>query len=299
MKTMSTRIAGRWSLVTGRCSMTALLVAMAALAPAHAAGPAGTEVTALRVAAVPAQPDDALWKNAPAHAAALVLQDMVEPRLLQPSTEKVDVRAVTDGQRIAFRLEWNDATDDRLPGIDRYSDACAVQLPLSTGADVPAPQMGETQRPVQITYWRASWQGAVEGREDSIKALYPNATVDHYPFEAAALPQGSEAQQEMAKRYAPARALGNDMSGPRERPVQDLIAEGPGTTRPAPKSVSDGWGVRTANGWSVVLSRPLPDGIGGGGRTQVAFAVWQGAKDEAGSRKMRSVWIPLRIESGR
>ena len=31
----------------------------------------------------------------------------------------------------------------------------------------------------------------------------------------------------MAKRYAPARALENPMSGPRTEPVQDLIAEGP------------------------------------------------------------------------
>ena len=31
-----------------------------------------------------------------------------------------------------------------------------------------------------------------------------NATVDHYPFEAASLEKGSDAQRQMASRYAPA-----------------------------------------------------------------------------------------------
>jgi hypothetical protein len=275
------------------------LLAMLAAPRVEAAPAASSEVVAVRRAALLAKPDDAAWGDVPVYTAALLMQDMVEPRLMEASTEKVEVRAITDGTRIAFRLEWTDATKDDLPGIARYGDACAVQLPVTTGPDVPAPQMGEAQRPVEISYWRAFWQSAVDGREDSIKALYPNATVDHYPFEAASLQPGSEAQREMAVRYAPARALGNPMAGPRERPVQDLIAEGPGTIRPAPQAQSDGRGMRTEKGWSVELSRPLPKGIEPGTRTQVAFAVWQGAHQESGARKMRSVWIPLLIESAK
>lgn len=281
-----------------RLAVLAAALLLSAAAFGAAAAP-GSEVVAARNASLPAKPDDAAWTTAPRHVAALVVQDMVEPRLLQPSTESVEVRALTDGERIAFRLEWADPSRNDVPGIARYSDACAVQLPLSTGPDVPAPQMGETQRPVEISFWRAFWQSTVEGREDSIQALYPNATVDHYPFDAASLPPGSEAQQEMAKRYAPARALGNDMAGPRQKPVEDLVAEGPGTTKPAPKPQSDGWGMRTAKGWTVVLSRPLPSALHRGGRSQVAFAVWQGADQEAGSRKMRSVWIPLHVEASK
>ena len=276
------------------------LVAILASPAANAAQPAATaEVVAVRRAAVPATPDDKAWLDAPPYTVALLLQDMVEPRLLEASTEKVDVRAITDGTRIAFRLEWTDATRDDVPGVGRFSDACAVQLPVTIQADLPAPQMGETQRPVEITYWRAFWQSTVNGREDSIKALYPNATVDHYPFEAASLEPGSEAQREMARRYAPARALDNPMAGPRQRPVQDLIAEGPGTIRPAPETRSDGNGVRTDKGWAVVLSRPVPAGLDAGTRTQVAFAVWQGAHQEAGARKMRSAWTPLTVAVGK
>jgi hypothetical protein len=156
--------------------------------------------------------------------------------------------------------------------------------------------MGETGRPVEIVYWRAGWQAMVDGREDSIKALHPNAAVDHYPFQAPSLEKGSPEQVAMEKRYAPARALANPMAGPRKQPVQDLVAEGPGTLRPAPTTRSEGRGERRPNGWAVTLVRPVPDGLGAGMRSQVAFAVWQGSHAEAGARKMRSAWIPILVE---
>jgi hypothetical protein len=293
MSDQPSAVRGRWA-ISHRRSAFSLLILLAGCTPPPRA-PA-TEVVAVRRAALPSDPADATWRDAPVFFAPLLLQDMVEPRLLEASTDKVQVRAITDGTRIAFRLEWADATNNDLPGLGRFADACAVQLPERIEADVPAPQMGESGRPVQITYWRASWQSAVDGRPDTIKALFPNATVDHYPFDAPALQPGSDLQREMAQRYAPARALGNDMAGPRQRPVQDLIAEGPGTIRPAAETRSEGRGVRGEHGWSVVLARPLPSGLEPGRRTQVAFAVWQGAHQEAGSRKMRSVWVPLTIE---
>ncbi len=255
------------------------------------------EVVAVRRAGLPADPEDPAWAKVPAHRAALILQDLVEPRLLEPSTQEVVVRAMTDGTRIAFRLEWVDEAADDVQAPGRFTDACAVQLPAVVSADVPAPQMGEPGRPVEITFWRASWQAVVDGRGDSIRDLYPGAGVDHYPFEAASLAPGSAEQNAMALRYAPARALGNPMAGPRGRPVEDLVAAGPGSLEPAPGQVSEGRGRRAGAGWSVVLSRPLPRGLAPGARSQVAFAVWQGGKGEAGARKMRSPWIPLSIEA--
>jgi DMSO reductase family type II enzyme heme b subunit len=255
------------------------------------------EVTVLHQAKLPADPLDAAWSGVPIHEEPLLLQDLVEPRLLKPSSSAVRVQAVTDGARVCFRIEWKDATNDDLPGDASFSDACAVQLPARIEADVPAPQMGEPNRPVQITYWRAFWQAVVDGRPDTIEAIYPGAAVGHYPFDAASLQPGSDAQREMAKRYAPARAVGNDMAGPRDRPVEDLEAEGPGTLRPAGKTLSAGRGRRTKDGWAVVMSRPMPDGLLPGGRTQVAFAVWEGGSQEVGSRKMRSAWVPMIVRS--
>jgi hypothetical protein len=254
------------------------------------------EVLAVRRATVPADPAALEWKKAPVHTAALLLQDMVEPRLMVASTRSVDVQAITDGVRIAFRIAWTDSSINDLPGASRFSDGCAVQLPAAIAADMPAPQMGEAGRAVEISYWRAAWQAMVNGRPDSIGALYPGAAVDHYPFQAPTLAAGSAEQTAMTARYAPARALGNAMAGSRPRPVEDLIANGPGSLSPAAETRSDGRGARTRTGWAVVISRPLPAGLGAAGRTQAAFAVWEGGREEVGARKMRTGWVPLAIE---
>lgn len=257
------------------------------------------EVKAVMEKTLPATIEDKIWERVPLHPAKLLLQDMVEPRLMEASTSFVRVQAVTNGQKIVFRLSWKDPTLDDMPGPGRFGDAVAVQLPAVTTADVPAPFMGQEGKPVEITYWSAIFQAVVNGRKDDIHAIYPYAKVDHYPFEAASLKPGSPVQQEMEKRYAPARSLGNPMAGPRTVPVQDLLAEGPGTIHPAEKSLSSGNGKHSQEGWTVVLIRPLPNGAQPGGRTQVAFAVWEGSHQEVGPKKMRTGWIPLSLGSAK
>jgi hypothetical protein len=270
-----------------RALPTSCLLAALVLLLTACAGPQPTsspEVVAAVLDRLPTAPDDRAWDDVPFHTAELLLQDMVEPRLLEPSVPRADVRAITDGVRIAVKLSWVDATHDDLPGAARFSDACALQFPVDDSPDVPAPQMGEEGRRVEIAYWRASWQASLDGRPDTIQAAYPGATVDHYPFEAASLEEGSAERRELERQYAPARALGNPMEGPRDRSVQDLIAEGPGTLTPAASQRSEGYASRS------------PEGLGGHRRTQVAVAIWDGNRDEVGARKMRSGWIPLRLE---
>ncbi|MCC6125728.1 MAG: hypothetical protein IT426_12245 [Pirellulales bacterium] len=255
-----------------------------------------TEVAAVKASSIPAKSDAAAWNAAPEFVAKLILQDLVEPRLMTASTPEVRVRAIRTDREIAFRLEWEDATRNDLADPGNFCDACAIQLPQKFEPTVPAPQMGEAGKTVEITYWNAGWQAKVEGRGDAITDIYPNATVDHYPFDAKSLEKGSPQQQEMAKRYAPARALGNAMAGPRDTPVQDLIADGPGTITPAAANGSKGSGQRTAKGWAVVLSRRLPEGIAAAANPQIAFAVWDGAKEEVGAKKMRTAWINFNVK---
>jgi hypothetical protein len=252
-----------------------------------------TEVTAVPAPALSLDPNDKSWADAPVHPAKLVLQDLVEPRLMQPSTAEVQVKALTNGGQIAFRLEWADATQNDRPGPKHFMDACAVQIPVKAEANAPAPQMGEAGKTVQISFWRSDWQAMLEGRADNIQGLYPNASVDHYPFNAKPLQGNPTAQNEAATRYSPARALNNRRAGWRGVPVEDLIAEGPATLAPAPQAVSNGRGVRTQTGWAVVITRPLPNGLAPNVRTNIAFAVWEGGHDETGARKMRTGWIPL------
>lgn len=258
-----------------------------------------TEVSAVPVAKLPPDPADRAWENAPEFVAKLLPQDLVDPRLMKASTPDVLVRALTSGSQIAFRLEWVDADQNDLPGAGRFPDACAVQIPAKIEPDLPDPQMGSQGKGVEIAYWRADWQASVDGRPDTIQAIFPNATADHYPFQAQSLTPGSDVQKEFARRYAPAEVVGNRREGPRTTPVEDLIAEGPGTLVPASKAVSSGKGVFSKTAWRVVIVRPLPSGLAPKSRTQVAFAVWQGSQQESGARKMRSGWSALAVQEAK
>ena len=261
----------------------------------QAVAPPPQEIQVLMVKELPTDPTDSIWGQTQELHIPLLLQDLVEPRLLQPSTPYVVVRALYDGHRLAFRLEWEDATENADPGIAAFSDACAVQLPQKVEAVLPAPQMGEKGHPVQITLWKAVWKKGPLF-EKGIQAVYPNAAVGHYPFQAASLVPGSTAQEEMALRYAPARRLGNDVASVPEKGAQDIVAEGPGTITPVQKN-SQAQAVRTPRGWAVVIVRDPPEGFSPDSGTHVAFAIWDGAHQEIGSRKMRSAWIPLRVVS--
>lgn len=251
------------------------------------------EVVALEKGRLPSTPTDAAWEEAPEHQAKLVPQDQVEPRVLTPTTGEVRIRALTNGDEIAFRLEWIDDSKSDAPGPAKMIDACAIQIPAKIEKDLPEPQMGNEGKPVQVTYWRADWQATVDGRGDSIRDLYPNAAIDHYPQEAKPVAPGSEAHREMAARYSPARALGNIRGGPRAVPVEDLLASGPGTLSPGPSLGAKGRGAHQKDRWSVVISRKLPEGLLTNQRTHIAFAIWQGSQRESGARKMRSGWLPL------
>ena len=274
-------------------ALTAILCGM--ISCSKPATPPPTEVLAIPAKSVPSDPADVAWQSAPEYSAALLPQDLVEPRQLAATTASVRVRAISSGSETAFRLEWTDSTRNDSPGAARFCDACAVQVPQKASVNLPAPQMGEPGRTVEIAYWNASRQALVDGRGQSIKDLYPNASVDHYPFEAKPLEKSPTSQQAMTTRYAPASAVGNPVAGSPVTPVQDLIAEGPGTLTSAPATTSRGKGSRTADGWAVVIVRTTPIAVTSG-RTNIAFAVWDGSHEESGARKMRTGWIPATFQ---
>ncbi len=253
------------------------------------------EVAAFSATEIPLEPAAAGWSHVPVYTANLRPQDAVEPRLMEASTKQVRVKALTNGAEIGFRLEWDDEAANDRPGPAKFLDGCGVQIPRQIQPEPPDAQMGEEGSPVDIVFWRADWQASVEGRGDSIQDLYPNASVDHYPFEAASLEEGSAAKAEMSRRYAPAAAVGNRRVGPRDSAVEALAAEGAGSLAPNPDMKAEGTGMRTQTGWAVVIRRPLPQGLSAENRGQIAFAVWEGSHGEVGSRKMITGWTPLAI----
>ncbi len=289
-----------------RRNISAVIFALAvALAGACRRGPAidTTQVTAVAVTgSLPAEdPLAAVWDRAPEHPAALVPQDIVEPKLVEPGVARINVRALHNGEWIVFRLGWADATESVLAQTGVTSDSVAIQLPIQAGSQVPDAAMGEAGKGVHLLYWNALWQDdaarAATG-QDRVAALYPNATTDHYPFLA-----NPAARDEMARRYAPADAAGNPITRrPSSSPVQELVAEGYGTTTAAPAQKAVGLGAWRNGQWLVTIARPLDEGDGlarltVGQRTFLAVAVWDGASRQAGARKMRSVWIPLVLQA--
>ncbi len=270
----------------------------AACTPSGPPAPKATEVVAKFVPEVPRlEPNDERWSSAPELLTKLLLQDQAPPKLDRPGVETVRVRALRDDQWLSFRLEWSDPSVDELVAAARFGDMAAVQLPFMAGADVPDGAMGQVGRPVRISLWRASHDHDHRTGKDQVSALYPNAVVDHFPPDAAG------AQKEaMALLYAPARANRNPVASRRpDSSTEDLVAEGFGSLSPAAEQVSMGQGAHADSAWRVVISRPLDakegEALRPGGRTYVAFAIWQGADGNVGSRKMRSAWVPLTIEA--
>lgn len=272
-----------------------------------ARGPAG-----LVAAPAPAQPlprtaADPAWGAVPEIRIPLVPQDIAEPRVLTPNLAEIAVRALANAGEVAFRISWTDTSENLVTAAERYSDAVAVQFPGTDPKDLPDPAMGQKGKPVFITLWKAAYQDPYFGETREIQSLYPNAPPQNYPFYAHG-GKGQENATALAPLFAPAVTLGNTVSVARNgNPVEDLYAEGFGNLSPtgAPadgRPGSFGAGSWKDGIWTVVLgrsrtlpsvgtfaSRSLPD------RTQVAFAVWDGAIAQRGARKMRTVWVPVTL----
>ena len=61
------------------------------------------EVNVAQVKEITLDPNAPVWDAVSLHASKMILQDLVEPRLLEPSTSEVMVKAITNGSEIAFQ----------------------------------------------------------------------------------------------------------------------------------------------------------------------------------------------------
>ena len=71
---------------------------------------------------------------------------------------KVEVRCLHNGDRIFFRLSWDDTSqDDRIADSNQFTDATAVLFPIAP--DAPMAGMGLPGKPVNAWLWRPDWPG--------------------------------------------------------------------------------------------------------------------------------------------
>lgn len=274
-------------------------IALAACAPDPYDGP-GLYVQ--HVAKLPDDdPDHSAWHTAPEKTIELGPQDMVLPQKLTPAVTSLRVRALHDGERIGFRLEWDDPdVNDLTVRVDDFRDACAVLL-APGAADEALRTMGSTTAPATLLHWKADWQRDVDQGRQGLDAVYPNRSVDTYPPLRDVAPADVDItsyREAGATEWLPGIHVGNPISiGQRTSPVEKAIAYGFSTTTTAPTQDAHGRGARSNSGWRVIVSKPL--GAADDGETEIrpgiistcAFAVWSGSAHDAGSRKSPSTTV--------
>jgi DMSO reductase family type II enzyme heme b subunit len=142
-----------------------------------------TTVVSKRIKELPPwkEPDSSLWDSAEVAVIQMDGQLIAQPFRDKPFVPTIRVKSLHDGATIAFRLEWDDDSDDDLTvKVDQFRDGCAVLLSETTGSET-ARIMGAADQPVTILQWKADWQHDIADGFQEIPQVYPNAAVDFYP----------------------------------------------------------------------------------------------------------------------
>ena len=123
------------------------------------AASAGINVPQLSAPVPATDPFSPLWNQAQPADIPLSAQQMYQPGG-GGSVQAVQVRAVHDGQRIAFLVSWADKTRNDYVK-DLPSDAGAIQLPINP-LNLPYQCMGQSDSRVNIWQWKAAVEKVAE-----------------------------------------------------------------------------------------------------------------------------------------
>lgn len=255
-----------------------IAVSLLFLAGSGVAEPASVSV-AYAAQGVAIDPADATWKQARQTTLALTPQIIVPPNG-GGSVNSVNVRAMHDGEWMALRLDWADATADREVGSATFRDAAAVGFPLMQSDPLPSPFMGDTEHPVGIWQWSADLEADAHAQGGFAKRYPHTPGVWYFPQDA------SVHRDVQAWR-------GVD-------PVMEFVATGFGTLTRRPTSNVQAASGHAKGRWNVVLRRRLETGdpndaaFRPGETTQLVVAIWDGDAREVNGRKAVTLnWVPL------
>ena len=230
---------------------------------------------------LPNNPIDAAWRDAKAveipiqHLWTWIKKTAMEP-MHETTRETVRVSALYNDHQIAFLIEWDDPMVNSRLKIEDFSDAIAIQFPLSQKEGKPFFGMGDHKRAVNIWQWRAESQ--VDAAERQVLKTSHSLADPLYIS--------------LVKRTSPA---------------DDLNALQGGTLTLQDKASQQvaGKGVWTDGKWRVVFRRALKTGdpedveLRIGSRYPVAFAVWNGDHEDRDGRKAVTPWQTLEIGTAR
>jgi hypothetical protein len=258
---------------------------------------------------LPLDPADKAWNNAKPVDIHMEAQRSIRPGINTPSVPSVKVSSLNNGSEIAFRLEWSDPTrNDTANMPDKFSDACAIQFPLSDGGAAPTYMMGDEDKYVHIIHWKAAWEKDIADGYQDVEHAYPNYNVDGYPLaktveNKAHYPINSFTEE--ARAFMAGIAAENPLSDTKRKvPIEELNAQGFRTITTQAQSDAVAKGIWDSSSWKVVIVRKLNSGdsadsiLKKGQSTVIAIAVWDGGSENVGGRKNYSAdgWINLKIE---
>lgn len=229
---------------------------MLSLFDVHLVSSASNSVDVVRVVeAVPTDPQSDMWDRAEESEIPLSAQQIYQPG--GGSTRSVKVRALEDGQTIAFRVSWTDESRDDTMG-SQPSDAAAIQFPIDP-SNLPYQCMGQSSSKVNIWQWKAT-------------------------LEKQGMDNVSVASMETAgTRNLTSNGICKAVDSP--------------GVEPRARSYHDGqmWHVVFYRALSKgdFGSAPLARGI----NSAVAFGIWNGARGEARGMKSVSTWNSLLFEA--
>ncbi|MBI4340511.1 MAG: hypothetical protein HY680_11260 [Chloroflexi bacterium] len=255
-------------------------------------------LVAARVGQVPTEPTDAAWAQAVPASIMMLPQTVALPRVKEAGAKNLTVRALYDAQRMAVLIEWPDVHQDAdLGTVMQYRDGVAVMLPEDPSKGTPPITMGQGGNGVVIYHWKSDWQF---GRLKDVDEAYPNMYADWYQFsgvEAGQMAEASDYLTKGRKEYLTAAAAGNHLADPQVQekvgPVQKMRSEGFGTLEPHKTQDGAGKGAYQDGAWHILVSLPREQEkftIREGAPLPVAFAAWDGARNERDGQKAYSLW---------
>lgn len=217
---------------------------------------------------VPTEPSAPVWENTSSRTVDLSAQQMMLP-FGGGSTDELQVKALTNETHVAFRLDWEDPTNDTsLASPSAYSDGVAIMF---RGGSKPPITMGAAGQPVNVWYWRANWEYGDDRAE---------WTGDMYAY-----PHDEELSM-------PGRQVNNPLSKVTyDRYAQNYYAKGAGSLSVPTVQNVNATAERTETGWRATFVRERQgDGEYDVNFTEhdnvyLAFAVWNGSADEVNGQK--------------
>jgi hypothetical protein len=288
-------------------SQPATVGALAPQAPADAEAAAipTSEIKVNKVDAAPGVDDplDPFWEKIAAAEVPLLPQQVAQPLLASGTVANLSVQAVRDDRRYVWRLSWQQPNRSDRSDVGEFSDAVAMQFPMTDGAPYT---MGGPQLPVRMLHWKATWQKDVDEGFQDLDKVHPNSDSDFYWFATGESPQllAKSFDDPTSQQWMIASSAGNPMADfDRKSPIEELTAHGFGSSTHIDQTPSLGRGVWHDGKWYVVIDRPIEASDPLIARFNVnpvqqlvAFAVWDGSAANRGGRKNITNWTPMRIQ---